>query len=128
MRKGKREKETEDLKSKRREELVRAKGGEPGKLTPFLAYPRFNCILLSNFPRGAIDRDTRQEGASFASYLRRHRSFYPPLSLSLTLFPFFNPDPLETPPSSQEGFTLALASTTPRTALPANTLSPSKTI
>lgn len=36
-----------------------------GKLTPFLAYPRlalslFNCILLSNFPRGAIDRDTRK--------------------------------------------------------------------
>lgn len=35
-----------------------------GKLTPFLAYPRslFNCILLSNFPRGAIDRDTRKGG------------------------------------------------------------------
>lgn len=33
-----------------------------GKLTPFLAYPRslFNCILLSNFPRRAIDRDTRK--------------------------------------------------------------------
>lgn len=33
-----------------------------GKLTPFLAYPRslFNCILLSNFPCGAIDRDTRK--------------------------------------------------------------------
>lgn len=43
------------------------RGGEhraygAGKLTPFLAYPRslFNCILLSNFPRGAIDRDTRK--------------------------------------------------------------------
>jgi hypothetical protein len=41
----------------------RRRHDEPGKLTPFLAYPRslFNCILLSNFPRGAIDRDMRSK-------------------------------------------------------------------
>lgn len=59
-----------------------------GKLTPFLAYPRslFNCILLSNFPRGAIDRDTRK-GGSFASYLRQpSSSTLLGLSISFALF------------------------------------------
>lgn len=45
-----------------RREGAGARAYGAGKLTPFLAYPRslFNCILLSNFPRRAIDRDTRK--------------------------------------------------------------------
>ena len=87
--KGKEEKRGK-IQGVRRKELVRAKGGEPGKLTPFLAYPRslFNCILLSNFPRGAIDRDTRRDGGSFASYLRRHWS--PPSPFATPEVPLFS--------------------------------------
>lgn len=84
-----------------------------GKLTPFLAYPRslFNCILLSNFPRRAIDRDTRKgvRLRLISDGPRRLLSaLYPPsLSPPLFLFVSLSVGPLARPRSHSSVLSLS---------------------
>lgn len=100
-----------------RREGAGARAYGAGKLTPFLAYPRslFNCILLSNFPRRAIDRDTRKgvRLRLISDGPRRLLSALYPPSLSPPLFLFVSRSvgPLARPRShSLLSFSLFLAS------------------